>query len=375
MQLAKPDPKSSTFYPFASQFSKKESSMIRARVFQPWCFVLLLVFAFTCKSIQAVNSSGYEIKNLSSGHAGGESVFWLDNERVLFVGTEPGLREIRKSDGKEVARIGLYTWDTRSDKVTRHSDLSGKVCFSQGYIRYIVVREEQVVLNEGPFRRERQTIRKLGANEDAGRAFVNPFTCKEVSKAERLSDPRPGILLKDGHGVLDTQGGHAQFAKKPVLFYPLDKKESITLPISNHDTVVVRYSEYLGAYVFKEGRSIFKGPQKVWYLYPDGRFKEVVVPDGPWMQGSTNYMPTKKGLFMVSHSSKGWSGKGLSPHNRGGFLVEDGDVEKLVNGYITGFAVSPNGCIVAMSIQSASGNDKNYVPGIMKTINLCAKGA
>src|SRR5574342_743242 len=63
-------------------------------------------------------------------------IFWLDDDRILYSGYEPNVRETRKRDGISVSKLGVYVLDLRSYQLTRRADLYGALCYRDGYIRY-----------------------------------------------------------------------------------------------------------------------------------------------------------------------------------------------------------------------------------------------
>ena len=90
-----------------------------------------------------------------------QSIFWLDEDRILYSGYEPNVRQIRKRDGKSVAKLGVYILDLRSNNLTRHADLEGFLCYRDGFIRYFASRDPESktrIWREGKLGEEKEVV-------------------------------------------------------------------------------------------------------------------------------------------------------------------------------------------------------------------------
>jgi len=90
----------------------------------------------------------------------------------------------------------------------------------------------------------------------------------------------------------------------------------------------------------------------------DGLVSVYRLPPGQWMRGTVRAMPVQGAIFMTSYAIRAGAD--------GGYLVRDVQVQRIVKGYINNFAVSPDGCTVAMYIQPADG-----VVSRLAMINVC----
>jgi hypothetical protein len=103
----------------------------------------------------------------------------------------------------------------------------------------------------------------------------------------------------------------------------------------------------------------------MWLLRPDGQATEFDIPAGPWFGGSAGYDITREGVFIYSHAL-GNQGNG----DAGGYVMANGKTpERVIEGYIYAFGISPNGCNVALSIGLNFGSGRGPE---MVMINLCA---
>jgi hypothetical protein len=94
-------------------------------------------------------------------------------------------------------------------------------------------------------------------------------------------------------------------------------------------------------------------------VYADGRVTIHALPKGDWMAGSVFGMPVLGAVLIISHAIP----------NDGAYLVIGSAIEKIVHGYIRAFAVSPDGCKVAMDVVAADG-----LVAHIATLNVCKVG-
>src|SRR5438477_11152705 len=84
------------------------------------------------------------------------------------------------------------------------------------------------------------------------------------------------------------------------------------------------------------------------------------------MRGTTLVAPTRRGLLLVSHAVDA-KGNGAA-----GAYVQDGKgLFRFIEGLVTSFDVSPNGCRLAVAIADRS-REKMVIPWI-KVVSLCLK--
>jgi hypothetical protein len=277
------------------------------------------------------------------------AVRWLDNERIVFIGSKPGETRIERE--REFPRNDLFVWNVATGKVSREAELSRTtgICVAPGYVRYHFERDGVPYVRFGVFGREDEAEVDVQAMKD-GILAVSPISCREYNP--KLLKRRYGDwalpLLERGEYLDRTSGHYAE----PMRYFPSDGTEPVSLreiPTRNVLTTP-QYSQYLDGYIFAEKRSR-SGPeyaQRMWLLERSGKIRQAVVPAGPWTAGSMDAMPARGGWVMSSRARGLQGGFGAA----GIYLITDVRVTRLMAGYPHALAVSPDGCKTAVSIET-----------------------
>ena len=278
-------------------------------------------------------------------------VFWLDNERILFYGYEPG--SYPTPGGDRGFKTGMYVWNIREDRVRHFPNTGGELCYDHGYISYVRLDPN----NPGEFL---HYSGKIGEEKPAryirGRGR-NDFSCRYYdSYPDSLPADRTTRLLHDAHGYLDLglpRGQGWSLENAPVTFYRRGSSEGVRLPFGQREIATIRFSVFNSAYLLYGGYIDQAGidnswpigkPQPLWILKPDGNVSQIMMPAGPWnSRGSTMYFLTKKGVFIVSHHFSSVSDAGPG----GAYLFDGAKVGNLVTGQVNAANVAPDGCKVA----------------------------
>jgi hypothetical protein len=96
----------------------------------------------------------------------------------------------------------------------------------------------------------------------------------------------------------------------------------------------------------------------------DGAVLRYKLPKGEWMSGTVYGVPVHSAVLMVSLAI---------PKGDGVYLVRGEQVERIIKGYTAGnFAVSPDGCRVAMSLRPGDYDDDSVVRNVV--LNTCERG-
>ena len=325
--------------------------------------------------------------------------YWLDNERVIFVGYKVGeYTDLEKrGDGSKGKKIhtGIFIWDTRNNRVAKYADSEEFLCFADGYIVYSLPTGPDYA---GPYGLGPYKAGRLGAEttfpsrQRPKNLRTNPFTCRDFDYKQSLSNKRLIQPLRDEHGYLDlgVLGGKDSLKNIPITLYPPGKR-GVTLPIGRREVAHIDYYAFKGAYFVsrhfydKAGSHKYLWPagttQIEWWLYTDGKVDEVKIPSGPWESGGVVlFFPTRQGIFLVSHKLKSYEEAGVA----GAYYVRGSRFDKLITGYITHAAISPHGCRVAFvyvpSLQAQADSLKQLAAGraskrTLKMVDLCANGA
>jgi hypothetical protein len=302
-----------------------------------------------------------------------QDIYWLDNERIVFVGAKPG-EYTEQNRGVRFPNYGLYVWDTNARVVKLHHEgsLYSSACVFQRYVWFEFDRSGSRYIFEGLFGKE--TLRRLEkeAIEERSRheRVLNRYTCREYKRS---------VLPPLGYRVEPLLEGEyvsreRESRGKEIVhwtYWPR-KGSPMLLNMTSEAIGIERYAEYLDSYVLREyPRAVVFSDTVIrrwWLMNRQGEIRDFSPPTGPWMRGSTYVTPTKKGLFLISHAVASRGGNGAA----GGYLMGSTGLYRVIEGRPESFDVSPDGCRVAISI-SDHGREGPIVRRI-QMLNLCSNG-
>lgn len=361
--------------------------MIPARLI----FLLVVCAAFSVHGAGLPVSSKSEIKD--SGYVGRvqamQDVYWVDNEQVLFLGWKAG-DEVVGEDGQIVPKDGIHVWNIKTGTIlavdaqvskvqsvcfqsafTWRNSPKGDLLTTQGYLRYVFGRGNSLYVGFGALYRSR--IRELDGHAlKEGSLAVSPLSCREFNpnQLKKRYGGNPLPLLEPGE-YLDRTVQDPSRAPAFLRYFPSDGGEAVVLKAIPTMEVVTtpRFSEYTQKYVFRELRRNTgpDSPMRMWMVDRTGTVEQTFLPSGPWMSGSPEAMPTRKGWFLTSTAVAR-----ASPGDGGGYLISGARVSRLIAGWPRSYSISPDGCKVAISI---SAHDASVVSApTIGMINLCSKG-
>jgi len=311
----------------------------------------------------AIKESGVQARSLNE-----HDLYWLDNERVIFVGWIPG--EFRLEQGRRFPKIDLFVWNTTSGELRRHAELStsARLCVVKRYVRVQFERDGKHFVRYGDYGIEHETELDLQAHLD-GILAVSPISCREYNpKLLRKRYGERALPLLDRGEYLDRSSvDHAE----PMRYFPEDGSDPIPLRIIPNRYVLPapRYSDYLNKYVFNELRPRV-GPDtmaRAWTVDKQGRVEEIVLPQGLWMASTVRAMPIEGGWVMTSKATA----IGRRVDAAGVYLVRGEKATRVMSGLPHAYAVSPNGCNVAVAIDVELEREARPM---IRTINLCSRG-
>ena len=308
-------------------------------------------------------------------------VYWLDNDRVLFLGGE---------DGKPVAKEheALVVWDTTKNSVTVQKRNISSLCYRNG-----IVLLGQKIDNPagGPwkYRFFRGPLGDEQPYEKKSEDSLDPLNCRVVGNNAGHDRGHAGRYLLEGHGYLDLGDKHASpRMNPPVMFFKNAESEGVALPFGVRQVERIDYVDFKGAYflygwffnpatggvtnLWPKNR-----PHPVWFLTPDGNVSEINISSGAWNAGGgVRFDPTKKGITITYHGGfKSYS----DPGTQGVYLVrEDGRVQKIITGFAIRIGASPDGCKIAFSHAPNLESDRHPTDKnrrTLKMIDLCSQGA
>lgn len=317
--------------------------------------------AFVLSSAGLSHATRFVVKDSGRQVADYSKLFWLDNERVLFQGLDG--KYVERKDGFRRPLFRLYVWNTRTNDIKEGQRIGGGLCYKDGFIRYWRWK-----LKGKEFPKESDWYAgTYGAEVRVKREATDPHqlnwdTCEPYSKLPPPPEWAQGLTirwLKPEHGLLVLGSNNADEAYKntPIRYCPEGQKERcVTMPFGRREAAGFSWYAFKGAYLVWS-QFFYVDPQHpyggytrspwpahtsrpLWWLYPDGRVRTMVLPRGPWTGGgSIFFYPTRAGVLIRSHNL-GRLGLG----NAGIYLVNKNQIERLVSAYAEASAVSPDGC-------------------------------
>ena len=308
-----------------------------------------------------------------------QQIFWLDNDRILYSGYESAIRETRKNDGESVLKRGIYILNIRNNRLNRHADAEGFLCYRNGFVRYLVSFDVQTrvsVRREGKFGEEKESVADM--KERPRGQLVNPLTCNDYDATGNATKVGKRLPLLDDHGVLEyaRSGPEAGSPMYPARLFARDGSEPITLPLSGAAVSAERVRYYEFADTYTVGYQPPKGPSTQWpknavhFIYlmnPKGDVTEVPISGGAWSDIPVHrFVLSKAGIVLYGGKLR----KYLDPGTTGVYLVQGVRTVKLVSGLLRGIGVSPSGCSVAVAMTSYS---KVPDPTTIRIIEFCGK--
>lgn len=307
-------------------------------------------------------------------------VYWLDNERVLFLGSENG-----KPVPKE--QMSLLEWDTAKHSITMLKQNISSLCYRNGIV-LLGQKVDSPAGGPGKYRFFRGPLGEEQPYEQVSKDLPDPLNCRTVKVNAGHERGHSGRYLIEGHGHLDLGDKHATpRMNPPVTFFKEADSKGMALPFGVRQVQSIEYYDFKDSYFLygwffdaKVGGVTTLWPKAlphpVWWLTPDGSTTEVLIPSGPWNAGGgVFFTPSQRGVLVTY---QGGVKSNRDPGTQGIYLVqESGVIEKLIGGFVHRIGVSPNGCKVAFShapnVESDRPNHKNR--RTLKVIDVCPKGA
>jgi len=311
-------------------------------------------------------------------------VYWLDNDRILFLTGEDvrvlGERETGYAPGR---RRTLAIWEIGKGVAVYRRNIRWLSCYADGVIRYRAYAEDGSVVEwRGPMGAE-QPYHK----PDASYQQENEFYCAYLPRRMWRQDGEARRLLRPEHGYLilgpDAKG--ARMDNTTVHYRPPGTERSIALPFGRRETGFVSYHPFADAYfLYSRVNLSTTGPgvtywpngtrQPLWLMSTSGEVTEFGVIQPDWGKGSPKwYHYTRAGIVMIYRSgTRSWRNAGES----GAYLVRDGKRDWLIKGYVGAASVSPDGCRMAFThahnLTADLGGEKHR--RTLKIISLCQGG-
>jgi hypothetical protein len=382
----------------------KEKNNMKGRLFL-WWLLASVVFAWVTPSATGqtlmdagrrflagspfpIKESGYWTCSMGIR----ECVYWLDNERVIFNGTNPAEFENGADGQRTWKKQGIFIWNLKTNAITKHADAyaeRGSLCVDGGYIRYNRLDGEEVVTLAGTLGKEVEIARRGKGEypkEDPKLHGWNTW----LSCGRYLPNGAPPMLggkvaLKDGDGFLyfGTMNDRAL-----VQYFRHGSLVGTELPVERWkvmSTSVMR-TEFDDSYVFfgpyreseKRGTSSCMPKPTERHLYrltpSTGTFSTISIPALPEFRCNVyRYAIVRNGVVIQTGA-----GHATNLDLSVSYLLRHGKVVEAIVGVVNEQAVSPNGCLLALGISSDRDKRKPvgaFHRGHLKVIDFCAKGA
>ena len=284
-------------------------------------------------------------------------IYWLDNERILFKGSE----ETEKTK-HYTGKFNISIWELGKGIKKYTKNVKPSLCYNSDGIIYYELSEADAQGNGqylyGKFGKE-NTYKKT---KDL-KYYWDQMNCK-LTERETVIKQRKGSAIRpllDRHGYLNLGPvrGYATSKEFIKLYRPSDQ-QGISLPIQAQSLSHVYYYEFKKAYLINNS----KVSKRFWWLYPDGKVEEVSASFGAGL-------PTRQGMVLGTGKAK----SDYDPGTVGMYLVSDGKFIRLIAGYAIDVTVSPDGCKLAFVhypyLKATSLKDSGRVT--LKMINVCSE--
>jgi hypothetical protein len=286
-----------------------------------------------------------------------ERPYWLDDNRVLFVGYSGSKPKSREESRRMFP--SLYIWEVDSRKVTLYRENARGLCYVNGFVRYIIPEKNEVggIANavrgwyEGPLGREIYTEGKGYRNAREGWRF-SEHSCTYRRTPDFLVDSH-WIDLRPADGFLEMGSirGNQAMLRRPIKLHSVNGNVR-ELSFSGFSFSRAEYFSTTRRYLLVREAGCVEPEDEgnlcdvIWWLDRDGESEAVSIPRGPWANGgSVRYHPLKEGVFLVSHAFKSTHESGAA----GGYLLKAEIFEKVVSGNIRALGISRSGCNIALS--------------------------
>lgn len=287
-------------------------------------------------AFEAAQRANYSVVDSRFPSAGGRwtsesNIYWLDNERVIFLGNDVTRIARNPDSGQAESRLnGLFVWDTTTGQVRQlyRADSVESLCVFRGFISLRARWDNDTAhMVEG-------AIDRLDKRPDDERRYPR------VDRWPHCGGwpPAPAHVYWGNFVPLLPEHGYLTRSQEGYRLYPPGNKAGVPVSFPNLGAGV-RYDERKGAYVVSGS---YRGLDRIsdtsygnfplladrffYWLYPNGRVEKVVQPFGACTAGGGGGYLTPRGFLQ-----------------RNGCLIKkDGGEE-----WIGSSVLSPDGCKVA----------------------------
>jgi hypothetical protein len=320
-----------------------------------WAILFISLLLDGCAHALTV-APGYAVSEIP--YSGGP-LAWIDNQSVLFTGARNHVTNGQRTSGPRA----LYRWNIRTGEVIELMKVGDApdVCYDRGYLYVAFNRGDDRVIRQGPIGQQEEVVFKR-RTESPFKGHFNRYNC-HFREVPRSSQPDYGVVtvLRDDHGFIEAERPSESFPQRKY-FLVRSSGDRIQLDLRCHAGGPL-FSEFRQAYVHQDGGSLSgRNVERLTCLVGiDGVVRNYKLPKGEWQRGTVYGMPVRDATLMVSLSTLAKA--------EGAYLVRGDNVERIVDGYINNFAVSPDGCKVVFYINPGDRLGARHV-----VVNVCRGG-
>lgn len=271
-----------------------------------------------------------------------DKLYWLDNDRVIFVSYGPKPKSLEEAE-KHPRVPSINIWDTRTNKVALYKNSAKGLCADGAYIQYAIAKvpydpEYQPRWYAGQVGQEREITLPPGRLNNS--VIQNPHTCRWVERPE-YARGRRAMPLREGDGwLVGSNPSSVNELGEWLLYRPDGTAVNTGAPTNLHMVSWVGFAQKYFMSDYTNGRPK-SGCMRYWWIQPDGSISagcQDVAPLLRQWKGNVGLNPTPVGILV--------SAVKLTDHDRiGGFYQVKAGKAKLVLKY--GGTWSPDGCKAA----------------------------
>jgi hypothetical protein len=306
-------------------------------------------------------------------------IYWIGKNELLFQETTNETRT-RAIDGFRYRVKRVTSWNLQTGEIKRFQALDAQFCFHDGDVSST---EVDYLTKDYKTKKYWVTHGKLGnaVREEVDEAELSKYVCRKRDDL-LLPDWTKGKFVwrlrpEDGFLVLGDEKGDRN---TPVTYHPKGLLDGVTMPFKRREFYFpeIKFFSFKGAY-FIVGDYFVPVPnhpdggynkspwpsrisRPVWWLYPDGRVEEMKVPSVIRATSASFIFPAKTGIYIISPDY---------PYRDGLYAVTGDRVKWVLKGFIENYAVSPNGCEIAVS------HNPNFTGtperGTLKVVEVCSE--